>query len=605
MHRPARRLRLHLPVVLSLLTVLTVSVVTIAVKFQVPVYLNTSSYDGLLFARNATSLAGGHWLGPYSLLNLAKTPGYPAFLAVVHTAGVPLAVAEQIAFLVAVGTLCACILVVTGRYAVATACFVFLAFDPVNYGSASTDVMRDNLYTSQSLFFVCSAALVVLAVARRARLGWIIAGAGLCGAAGGFAWLTREEGPALLPPVLVLVALAWLFSRTRKRNRTGTRRQRLRGLVRPLVALGVAVAALAVPVLAVAAVNGQQYGVRLTNDLGEGAFLRAYADWTRVVVDEPTPLVPINPEQRRLVYAVSPAARELRAELERRDNQWLFINCPTGTCDYGGGWMIWAIRDAADDAGYFRDAQTAQRYFTRLSQEIDDACDDGRLTCRPRLPANLQPLQRAPLDALAGSFRKLTSGLLESRFLIDYQVENRRVPQRVRDEYRAIIHGLPENNRAAQEAFDRFDQRRWLYDGLATTYRTAVPVLLGLAVGSIALVLATRRHAAGVRRRTSWLLPVLAAALLTGLAVRLVLLSIIDAAEYDATLGRYQLPNHAFLVATLVVVIAATTSRLLDARVPVAPGSVAGAGPSGDETDGEAHDRELRAAHDEHHAEDR
>ena len=602
--RRALRRRRHGPAVASALTVLVISVLSVALKVEVPTYLNTSSYDGLLFARNATLLAEGHWLGPYSLLTLAKTPGYPVFLAVVHTAGIPLAVAEQVGFLLAIATLCACVLLVTRRYAVATACFVFLALDPVNYGSASTDVMRDNLYSSQALFFVSSAALVVLAIARGARLGWVVLAAAACGAAGGFAWLTREEGPALLPPVLVLAALAWLFMRTPRRDRTGTPRQRLRGLVRPLVALGVVVAALVGPVVAVAAVNGDQYGVRLTNDLGEGAFLRAYADWSRVVVDEPTPLVPINPEQRRLVYAVSPAARELRAELERPDNPWRFINCPTGTCDFGGGWMIWAIRDAANQAGYFRDALTAQRYFTRLSREIDDACRSGRLACRPRLPANLQPIQRASLDALTASFEKLVSGLVHSRYLIDYQVEYRPVPQAVRNVYTAIIDGLPANNRAAQAAFDRFDERRWLYEGLATTYRTAVPLLLVVALAGTVVVLITGRRKAGGRRRSSWLLPVLAAALLTGLAVRLVLLAIIDAAEYDATLGRYQLPNHAFLVAALVVVIAAVASRLLDAR-RAAAGSVAGAAPRGDQADRESHDGELGAAHDQHHAQDR
>jgi hypothetical protein len=605
---PGRRTRIRRPAVLSLLTVLAVSVLSVALKLQVPTYLNTSAYDGLLFARNAILLEGAHWLGPFSLLNLSKGPGYPGFIAVAHTVGVPLAAAEQVVFLVAVAALCACVLAVTGRYAVATACFVVLALDPVNYSSASTDVLRDNLYASQSLFFVASAALVVLAVVRRARLRWIVAAGLLCGGAGGFAWLTREEGPALLPQVLVLAALAWLFARTRKRDRTVRGRQRLRGLARPLIALGVAAAAFAGPVVVVSAVNAQQYGVRVTNDLGEGTFLRAYADWTRVVVDEEQPQVPINAEKRRLVYAVSPAASALRGELERPDNQWRFINCPTGTCDYGGGWMIWAIREAAAEAGYFRDARTAQQYFARLSREIDEACTSGELTCRPRLPASLQPIQRVELDALGTSLERLTSDLVWSRTLMDLHPLNTPIPQGMRDEYTAIIHGLPESNRAAQQAFDRFDERRGLFEGLISVYRTAVPVLLVVSVVGIVLTLVTRRRTAATRRPTSWLLPVLATALFAGLAVRLVLLSIIDSAEYDAAQGRYQLPNHVFLVALALVVIASVTSGLLDARrgpTERAAGSLPGSAPGGDQADGEPHDGQLRAADDQHHAEDR
>ncbi|WP_324274263.1 hypothetical protein [Blastococcus brunescens] len=266
--RARRSGRLRHPAVLGLVTALAASAASIALKLAVPTSLNLSGYDGLLFARNATYLADGHWQGPYSLVTIAKGMGYPGFMAAAHTVGIPLAAAEQLAYLVAIAVLCGVVLAVTGRYAVATVCFVFLALDPVNVGSASADVLRDNLYASQSLFFVSAAALTVLAVVRRARMVWVILAAVLCGAAGGFGWITREEGPALLPPVLVLVALAWLCARTREPDRPAGWGPRLRRVVRPATALGVAVVAFAVPVLGVAAVNGHQYGAQLTNELG-------------------------------------------------------------------------------------------------------------------------------------------------------------------------------------------------------------------------------------------------------------------------------------------------------------------------------------------------
>ncbi len=52
------------------------------------------------------------------------------------------------------------------------------------------------------------------------------------------------------------------------------------------------------------------------------------------------------------------------------------------TCgDFAGGWFLWALRDAAAEAGHFASPAHADRYFARVAAEIDDACRAGRLIC--------------------------------------------------------------------------------------------------------------------------------------------------------------------------------------------------------------------------------
>ena len=155
------------------------------------------------------------------------------------------------------------------------------------------------------------------------------------------------------------------------------------------------------PLYLVRAENEARYGLALDNDMAEGTFLRAYADWSRVEAGPRQYRIPITAEQRAAVYPVSPAARDLRPVLEAPDNGWRSFGCAdlSAGCDFAGGWMVWALRDAAAAAGHFGSAVEAQRFFSRLSQEIVAACDDGTLTCAQELPASLQPLQRAPRAA--------------------------------------------------------------------------------------------------------------------------------------------------------------------------------------------------------------
>jgi hypothetical protein len=581
---------------------------SLALKRGVPTFLNLSPYDGLLFARNATSLADGHWLGPFTNLTLVKGIGYPALMAFAHDAGVELGQVEQVVYLIAGLTVAGCVLGATRRPWLSTGCFVVLALGPANFGAASNDVVRDNLYASLALLFVASAALLSLVVLRRARIVWIIGAGLLCGVSGAWAWVTREEGLSLVPPVLA-VAVGFGFSAWRVHRRRdpdiGARCASWAGAVRPLVALVVAGASFAAPLVSVAAINAGRYGVALTDDMGSGTFLRAYADWTRVEVADEQRRVPVNAAQRRAVYAVSPAARELTPFLERRDNRWRSEACRNRLCEYGGGWMVWAIRDAAADAGHFDDARDAQAYFVRLSEEIDDACTRGELACRPRLPTGLQPIQRAPLGDLTRSYLGMTGDLLLSRDLFEPVEVRTDVVPRTRAEYAVIILGLPVSNAAAAQEGVRYRDRLWQYNALGSLYRGAIPVLLvvGLLGALAGPVLRRRRPPATVRapgRRAP--LAILATALSVGVLVRLGLLAIVDVAEYDAANGRYQLTDHVFLLAAVTVGAAGVLAAALDGR---RPGSARRTVGGVDQAHREPDDGDLRAAHDEHHAEDR
>ena len=84
--------------------------------------------------------------------------------------------------------------------------------------------------------------------------------------------------------------------------------------------------------------------------------------------------VPVTRDQRRAVYAVSPAATEMRSALEDPANVWQAASCAHKPCDFPGGSFVWAMRDVAQRAGRMTSGRESQRFFGAIVDDIDDAC---------------------------------------------------------------------------------------------------------------------------------------------------------------------------------------------------------------------------------------
>src|SRR5262249_8659471 len=150
-------------------------------------------------------------------------------------------------------------------------------------------------------------------------LAWALPAAVLAGVSTAAMWLTRQDGGWLLPAAALVVLvppfltlLRWWLGRRRRTQGPWPVGLLLRRGGRVAGVLAVAAVNAVVPIAAVAAENSSHFGAALTNDMSEGTFPRAYADWMRVNAGPDRMWIPITKEQRTAVYAVSAAARELR-----------------------------------------------------------------------------------------------------------------------------------------------------------------------------------------------------------------------------------------------------------------------------------------------------
>ena len=363
-------------------------------------------YDDAYFARSAGHLLEGNWLGPHDMVTLSKGPTYPLFIAGAYQLHVPLKLAEHALHLLAGATLAWAAWRVTRVRVIAVAAYVLVALNPAYLGSAASRVSREVVYGALSLILVCGLIVfltyVPALVARGPR--WSVPVGLAAGLAIGVTlaayYLCREER-SWLAPALVVAVLAGVARPGDGSAAPGSRRP-----CSP-AALVVAAAVLAGSLQWVSSRNEDEYGAAVITDLVEGPIADAYAQWQRVDVGEARRFVVVTEDQRRAVYAVSPAAAELRRTLEwqRGPEMWGAGCLLADICDdYTGAQFIWALRLSAAISGNMDSADEAYAFFGRIGDDIEAACG-VEFECTAPGIASMPPLERAALRPLPTSVR--------------------------------------------------------------------------------------------------------------------------------------------------------------------------------------------------------
>jgi hypothetical protein len=327
-------------------------------------------HDDALFLRLAEHILQGRWLGPYDQITLAKGPAFSIWIALVFQAGLPLFLAQQLAYAGA----CALVILALRPWlagpGAAFGSYAILLLNPMSFdGNSLARILRQPLYATLAL--VVFAALISLYHQRAAGWRRQFPRAGLGGLAFGCFWLTREESIWLVPGVLLLLAALWQAP-------AGSWIARSRRALPSVVCFGVAAA---VPVLAVCALNLRHYGWFGTVEFRAPAFQAAYAALTRIQAGPELPQIAVSRQMREAAYAASPAFAELRPFFEGPvgDHWSEKERFPAADRQIYGGWFMWALRDAVAAAGHTPSAGAAIAYYQRIADELNAAIAQGRL----------------------------------------------------------------------------------------------------------------------------------------------------------------------------------------------------------------------------------
>lgn len=383
---------------------------------------NASVDDGLQF-NLAHTLSKGKWLGRYGDLTLAKGISYPVYLSMLHKLNLPLWVGGTVLYSVACLAFIFAVRRLISKRIVLVGIYCLILFNPM----ISIRIYRDSIAPALGLLtlaWIIGTFLVTVQTYKSKLNNRLLLEYLLLTTIGVVAvpiwWYLREDYFWILPFVLTGAALTIAFSLySRFKIKTNSSNWR------PLVV----VLAIILPFLMVLAVgsaisykNKHNYGRYVVNDYTSADFRSAYGALTRIKDDHPNIVVPVSQSMRERAYEASPLFRSLKPCLDNQNqgNCEVYKHNKRVPGEYEGGWFFWALRMAAKEQGYYRDAATSENFYRHLAKEINQACDNHSLECSRGARSSLAP----PF-----STQQITPTLNSTRLAIGYMVWRKTRPQ--------------------------------------------------------------------------------------------------------------------------------------------------------------------------------
>ena len=355
-----------------LIFIATIAIFRLILTGDRDILATASPHDEYWFIHTALNRI---WAGSYNVMSFIKLPIYSAWLYLLYIFGIPARLAIDVSWLLAIGYLAFAIHRLTRKAWLAALLFLFLALHPY------TIALFDRALPS-TLLTVISAAVLGAGIeiwncrdddsVFRRRIAIVVFVAGFA-----MAFHIRPEGIVLVAPLLILACWSW-FDRHNWWHGPGLQRLAIPLLLAPLLstlALG----------SIIAGGNYLKWGVFARYELAAPGYKRAVAALNSIDVG-PTPRqIAVTRETRALAYKESPTFFELKTFMEGSLGQgWASIsNTVTHVPgEIANGFFCWALRDAAAQAGWHKDAKLADSKYAAVANEIEKAFSSGRLNKR-------------------------------------------------------------------------------------------------------------------------------------------------------------------------------------------------------------------------------
>lgn len=360
-----------------------------------------SPHDCQLFISLANNIGNGNWLGGYTQFTLMKGCMYPLWLAFVNILGLPLLFAQHVLY----AAVCVFLLMLVIEHVksawVVVLMLAILLFNPaVAETSSISQVLRSGISPALTLGIV--AGFIGLYNTRSGSKIQMTTWALLGGVSLAAFWLNREEGIWMLPFVIPvwchLLYLVWKQEKTIKTFR-----------ILAVFTPGIVFAAC---LWTVCGINYAYYGIFTTCEFKHSTFKDAYGALVRVEPQVRKRFVPVSKESREMIYKESPAFAELRPFLDGPLGAgWSSFRSAgsteqPGNLEIEGGWFMWLLRDAVREAGHAKTGADAMRYYRTLADEINTACDQGRLPARGNRSGFVPVFSSRDISAATGMFFK-------------------------------------------------------------------------------------------------------------------------------------------------------------------------------------------------------
>lgn len=502
---------------------------------------SATRYDAFWFVRAAKDW---YWNGEYNWIAFVRPPGYPLWLAGVHQLGIRQRLAIDLLQLSGFAVLVFGLARAGVPRVVCLVAFAAAAFHPGSF--------QLNNYTMADPFY---AALLPMAVGGMlvmiSRRG--IAAATFTGAVLAVLWLTREES-VLIALLIAAFLVIWLLH---ERAAVRGYRPSLRLIAAPGAIMVVSFTAL---VLVVYQVNKRTFRAFAKSEMSAPSYGRALEALLRINTSTTQRYVPVTSQSLARAFEVSPTFARLRQEFEEGSGQgWRTetLNQQGVSGEIGINYLMWALRNAAADAGIHADARKAEKFYNRMAREINEACETGRVECRDVWASFIGPNLVRNAHHLPGSFASMLRVFVQR-----YEMAPLRDDQLLLPEERAIYDEITRRRRLESVGAAAAPVATAIKNLLGRVHRF---VVFGTAIlgGVAAAFLIAKRH---LQLRD----PATAALLLMLFAIvsRVGLFTVIDATSWPVAYERFLFPVMPMTSVFLLALIGEAWRRFESANRP-------------------------------------
>ncbi|MGG5368599.1 hypothetical protein [Enterococcus sp. AZ196] len=380
--------KLKQPINLLVLVVLIgLTVFRLVLSAKAPYFTNLfAGYDDQLFIRYSEEILKGNWLGEYSTTTLSKGVSYSLFMVwsnKLHLSyGVFLGIFNILASSIAAIALRP---LVHNRW-ILIFIYTFFLYSPVTLTSEySTRIYRNTLVVPAVLLVI--SCLIGLYFRRNGKLRPFILWSGGLSLIFPFYWYIREDSLWLFP--ILTVGLVIIFGSVIFENNPNFKLKNIRTAIKKihftkqqvvkLILCFLPFVLLFSTVKVLKNMNQEHYGVALVNDRTSGAFGNVSKQLIRMddgtELNEKNSKVWVSKKALEKAEAVSPALKSIAKNIE-----WIYKGSPwSGGEDIAGDIIFWALRDAAAQAGYYKDGKKTEEFWSKVDSELSSAYRKGQL----------------------------------------------------------------------------------------------------------------------------------------------------------------------------------------------------------------------------------
>lgn len=336
----------------------------IALFLTIPIEaLGNTPHDDQLLVTIGDNLSKGCWLGEYSNTTLVKGISFPVFIAVCKWLCIPYNFGLALFYIASILIFIWAINPVLKNSYVKAIIYLFLLYSPAML-SKSTQQRAYNMALIPSGILLVTGCFIALFIRREKEWKQLLLWSLMAGISFTFFWYIREDSIWLLPFVLGAVIIT-LICRFKRKESWKKKLIFFVIMIFPfLIYQGVT--------KSISAMNQKIYNTPLVNERTDSLSADMIAELIRMEAPEVRADVWVSRDTVEKAMSLSPALESIRESIDEVYNSGWAIDG-----EISGDIIVWALRDAVADAGYFTDGKTSEEFFRKVHEELLQAYEKG------------------------------------------------------------------------------------------------------------------------------------------------------------------------------------------------------------------------------------